>query len=68
MNELILPIEPLLNISEVALILKISKTSVYRLAQAGELPAVRFGEAIVRVRQVDLERYILEHLSKAEIT
>ena len=65
MNDLILETEPLLKISEVAAILRISKTSAYRLTQ-GDLPAVRFGEAMVRVRKVDLEQYILEHLSRTE--
>jgi len=51
----------LLKPARVAEILGVSKTQVYRLMQ-GELPAVRFGGATVRVRQADLERYIDQHL------
>ena len=55
--------EQLLRISDVAEILKISKTTVYRLADSGELPSVRFG-GMVRVRELDLQEYILAHLQK----
>ena len=53
----------LLKPARVAEILGVSKTQVYRLMQ-GELPAVRFGGATVRVRQADLERYIDQHLDR----
>lgn len=62
MNEL--P-QRLLKIVEVAEILQVSRTTVYRLAQIGELPCVRFAGATVRVRAEDLERYISEHLREA---
>jgi excisionase family DNA binding protein len=53
-----LPIPKLLNLSQVASILSISKTQAYRLAASGELPIVRFGKACLRVEKVDLERFI----------
>jgi excisionase family DNA binding protein len=49
--------DELLKAQDVARILGVSKTQVYRLL-ATELPCVRFGGATVRVRQADLEAYI----------
>lgn len=37
------PLEPLLSISEVRAVLRISESGVYRLLRSGELPAVRIG-------------------------
>jgi len=51
----------LLKIAEVAEILSVSKTTIYRLIQIGDLPAVHIADELVRVRMVDLEKYILEH-------
>jgi excisionase family DNA binding protein len=51
----------LLKIAEVADVLRVSKTTVYRLVKVGELPAVHIADATVRVRPEDLEKYILEH-------
>jgi excisionase family DNA binding protein len=51
-------IPQLLKIEQVATILQISRTSAYRLAQTGELPAVRFGGGTVRVRLDDLTAFI----------
>jgi excisionase family DNA binding protein len=58
MSDLSATIPQLLKIEQVATILQISRTSAYRLAQTGELPAVRFGGGTVRVRLEDLERFI----------
>ncbi len=55
--------ERLLRLSEVAEILKVSSKTVSRLAIKGELPSVRFGRS-VRVRELDLREYILDHLRK----
>ena len=49
----------LLRLSEVATILSVSRTTAYRLAATGELPAVHFGAEMVRVRPEDLEEFIL---------
>lgn len=49
---------PLLKASEVAEILKVSRTQVYRLAASGELPSVRFGGATVRIKPEDLVKFI----------
>jgi len=40
------------------------RSSVYKWISTGELPAVRFGRAI-RVRRVDLERFIEDRLQGA---
>ncbi len=47
----------LLNATEVARVLSISKALAYRLMQSGDIPTVRFNRT-VRVRQPDLDEYI----------
>lgn len=47
----------LLDSDEIASMLNISKSFVYKLIQQGELPVVRMGRA-VRVRLEDLNAYI----------
>jgi len=42
--------------------LSISRALAYRLMQTGEIPSVRFGRS-VRVRETDLETFILAHKS-----
>ncbi len=54
--------ERLLKASEVAKVLQVSSTQVYRLL-ATELPCVRFGGGTVRVRPEDLQQYIADHLA-----
>lgn len=57
----------LLEASDVAQALKISKSHVYMLIRTGELNAVKFGKS-VRVRQEDLEGFISEKLSRPDDT
>lgn len=45
---------------EVALILRVSRTQIYRLLRT-ELPAIRFGGSTVRVLSGDLWKYIDDH-------
>ena len=47
----------LLKVSEVARILNISLSMVYKIIQEGKLPSIRLGKAI-RIRLVDLESII----------
>jgi excisionase family DNA binding protein len=47
----------LLNAAEVAEILRISRSKVYRLMKTGDLPSVRMDKS-VRVRKMDLEEFI----------
>lgn len=56
----------LLKIAEVAKVLQISRTSAYRLAATGQLPAVRFSGATVRIRPEDLEKFIMKNLAKQD--
>lgn len=51
--------EPLLTVSEVASMMRVSNMTVYRLIKAGDLPALRVGKNY-RIRASDVERYLDE--------
>jgi excisionase family DNA binding protein len=51
----------LLNTVEVAEILRISRSKVYRFLKTGDLPSVRMDRS-VRVRKKDLEEFIESHI------
>ena len=53
-----------LTVGEVAAVLRVSNMTVYRLINAGEIPAVRIGRSF-RLREVDLDRYLAEQLTRA---
>jgi len=53
--------QKLLTVDQVAEILQVSRTTIYRRIKAGELPAVKLGRRQVRIRQEDLEAYIQAH-------
>ena len=55
----------LLTLSEAAKILKVDPTTIGRLAQKGEIAAVRVGRS-VRIRKQDLEDFIISHLEGKE--
>lgn len=55
----------LLNAKEVAEILNVSKSQVFLMLRRGDLPAVKMGK-LVRVRDVDLEKFICGRLSIVE--
>ena len=57
--------DDLLKASDVAKRFKICKSLAYRLMQLGEIPTVRFNRT-VRVRESDLEGFILSHLVSQE--
>jgi excisionase family DNA binding protein len=44
-------------VNEVAAMLRVSNMTVYRLVQAGQLPAVRIGRSY-RIREEDVDRYL----------
>jgi excisionase family DNA binding protein len=44
-------------VGEVAALLRVSNMTVYRLVQAGDLPAVRVGRSY-RIREEDVDRYL----------
>jgi excisionase family DNA binding protein len=51
-------------VGEVAAALRVSNMTVYRLINAGELPAVRIGRSF-RLPAADVDRYVAERLIKA---
>jgi len=51
----------ILTASEVADILRISKSKAYRMIQQGEIPAVHF-DRTTRVRRQDLDEFVLGHM------
>ncbi len=53
----------LLTASQVAEILNTSKSFAYSLMNKGEIPVVRLGKS-VRVRQEDLDKYILANVDE----
>lgn len=53
-----------MTVGEVATELRVSSMTVYRLINAGQLPAVRIGRSF-RVRPEDLDRYLAERHTRA---
>lgn len=53
-----------MTVGEVAAVLRVSTMTVYRLINAGELPAVRIGRSF-RLRQEDLDRYLSDRFTRA---
>ncbi|MGH8981468.1 MAG: helix-turn-helix domain-containing protein [Acidimicrobiales bacterium] len=53
-----------MTVGEVASELRVSSMTVYRLINAGELPAVRIGRSF-RVPTEDLDRYLADRFTKA---
>lgn len=51
-------------VGEVAELLRVSNMTVYRLVQAGELPAVRVGRSY-RIREEDVDRYLAASFTQA---
>jgi excisionase family DNA binding protein len=53
-----------LTVGEVAAALRVSNMTVYRLINAGGLPAVRVGRSF-RLREEDLDRFVAGQLTRA---
>jgi excisionase family DNA binding protein len=53
-----------LTVAEVANLLRVSNMTVYRLIEAGDLPAGRVGKSF-RIREVDLDKYLAERFTQA---
>ena len=49
--------EPLLTVSEVARMMRVSNMTVYRLIKSSQLPALRVGKNY-RIRASDVEKYL----------
>lgn len=53
-----------LTVAEAAAILRIGTMGIYRIVDAGELPAYRFGKrGLVRIDRVDLYKYMRQSRS-----
>ena len=57
--------QPLLTVSEVAHLMRVSKMTVYRLIKSGELAALRVGKNY-RVTRRDISRYLDERAVRSE--
>lgn len=53
-----------LTVGEVARLLRVSSMTVYRLINAGELPAVRVGKSY-RLREDDVDKYLADRYTEA---
>jgi len=53
---------PLLTVAQVAELLAVSESLVYRLASDGEIPCYRIGKGALRFRPEDIESYLSTHL------
>ncbi|HEX9529817.1 MAG TPA: helix-turn-helix domain-containing protein [Acidimicrobiales bacterium] len=53
-----------LTVGEVADLLRVSNMTVYRLINAGELPAVRVGKSY-RLREDDIDKYLADGYTEA---
>lgn len=53
----------ILTLDEIAAYLKIAKRTAYRLAQKGEIPALKLG-GTWRFRRSELDRWIAERINK----
>jgi excisionase family DNA binding protein len=51
-------------VAEVAKQLRVSNMTVYRLVQAGHLPAVRVGRSY-RIREEDVDKYLADQYTQA---
>jgi excisionase family DNA binding protein len=51
-------------VAEVADQLRVSNMTVYRLVQAGHLPATRVGRSY-RIREEDVDRYLAQQYTRA---
>ena len=51
-------------VSEVANLLRVSNMTVYRLVQAGQLPAIRVGRSY-RIRDDDVDKYLAAQYTQA---
>jgi excisionase family DNA binding protein len=51
-------------VAEVASLLRVSNMTVYRLVQAGQLPAVRVGRSY-RIKEADVDRYLARQYTQA---
>lgn len=46
-----------LTVEEIAVMMRVSKMTIYRMVERGEIPSLRFGRSF-RIRRSDLETYL----------
>lgn len=56
---------PFMTVTEVALLLRVSTMTIYRLVKAGELPAVRIGRSY-RLRPEDIDKYLSQSMGNGD--
>lgn len=54
-----------LSVADVAEVLYVSKMTVYRLVERGELPALKINKRTYRIRQEDLDAYIAANMTRS---
>ncbi len=59
--------EPLLTVGEVAVLMRVSNMTVYRLIKSGQLAAIRVGKNY-RLRRGDIERYLTDRAINVEVS
>ena len=57
--------DPLLTVSEVATLMRVSNMTVYRMIKSGQLGAIRVGKNY-RIRRSDVERYLTDRAVRIE--
>jgi len=55
--------DDILTIEEVSSILKVSKRTIYRWIESGDLKVARIGRKTYRVFESDLRKFIRKHIS-----
>jgi excisionase family DNA binding protein len=53
-----MPDEDLLTPAEVADLCRVSKPTVFRWVEAGDLEAIRLGKRVIRFRRADVDRFL----------
>lgn len=53
-----------LSVADVAEVLYVSKMTVYRMVENGELPALKINKRTYRIRQEDLDAYIAANMTR----
>ena len=53
-----------MTVNEVASLLRVSNMTVYRLINAGEVPAARIGKSY-RIRRADVDKYLSDRFNAA---
>lgn len=54
-----------LSVADVAEVLYVSKMTVYRMVENGELPALKINKRTYRIRQEDLDAYIAANMTRS---